>query len=249
MLLYVDHVHLYPDSSNPKLDVRFVESGIRQIFPSLITDIRDSFRYHWMISDFDQCCESSRISDTHQPYERQHPKALDERVALYDGFVFQNLLGLSISSDERSMNHLHIVLTDLLTCTFEDNDWRYHARTVICGTPSIVSLSGIVEGPAKPREYYFLQHPGFNPKLLESKFAGKFIAYDDQRLSAVALGSSIQAIFYFITAGEPFCKDPKCRLYDAHWQQDLIRTQVEMSVFCAKHSEILDKFNRTHDYV
>jgi hypothetical protein len=54
----------------------------------------------------------------------------------------------------------------------------------------------------------------------------------------------LQALFFFLTDGEPFCESDSCRLYNAHWQQDLIRTQVENPAICARHMSIARKFNR-----
>jgi hypothetical protein len=36
---------------------------------------------------------------------------------------------------------------------------RHHARPIICGSPIIISTASIVEGPARPKAYYFEQMP------------------------------------------------------------------------------------------
>src|SRR3712207_1472935 len=75
----------------------------------------------------------------------------------YDGFVMQSIFAEMIPNSEMSLDHIHIIFTALLPCTFNEEDWRYHGRAVICGTPSIISTTGIVEALAKPREYYLFQ--------------------------------------------------------------------------------------------
>lgn len=132
--------------------------------------------------------------------------------------------------------------TEKLTCTFDEGDWRYHARTVICGVPSIVSASGIVEGPARPKEYYYLARPGFVDPQLLAKFEGKFIDHEDSRLTSAVLIYVVQATFFHIADGELFCDDQKCLLFNAHWQEELIAI-LQNPAFCSKHNEMLRKFN------
>ncbi|HEY4705069.1 MAG TPA: DUF6775 family putative metallopeptidase, partial [Thermoplasmata archaeon] len=35
-----------------------------------------------------------------------------------------------------------------------------------------------------------------------------------------------------------FCEDPDCRLFNAHWQAELIRAQVESGRLCARHRAV-----------
>jgi hypothetical protein len=37
-------------------------------------------------------------------------------------------------------------------------------------------------------------------------------------------GYALQALFYYFL-GEAFCENPDCRLYNAHYQSELIRSQ------------------------
>ncbi|NIM44429.1 MAG: hypothetical protein GTO54_02165, partial [Nitrososphaeria archaeon] len=67
----------------------------------------------------------------------------------------------------------------------DESNKRYHARTSVYGVPSVISTTGLVEAPAKPREYYLLkqQYEMLGKDLLELKerFKGSFIDYDDER--------------------------------------------------------------------
>jgi hypothetical protein len=54
----------------------------------------------------------------------------------------------------------------------------------------------------------------------------------------------MQALLYLIT-GEPFCNDPICRLFNAHWQHELIHAQLEsLYEFCPEHQSFLDRLRR-----
>ncbi|HDZ76836.1 MAG TPA: hypothetical protein ENH41_01975 [Candidatus Omnitrophica bacterium] len=142
-------------------------------------------------------------------------------------------------------NSYPIIITKRLFATFDTFDKRIHLRSSLCSYPSIISLSGIVEAPAKPREYYLakqsLSSTGlweFEEPKIKEKLRGRFIDYDDKRILEILKGLVSQAIFFYLT-GEPFCKVKKCRLYNAHWQEDLIYSQIKSGKFCAKHSKIL----------
>jgi hypothetical protein len=63
-------------------------------------------------------------------------------------------------------------------------------------------------------------------------------------MADAAAGYVLQAMFFFLTGGEPFCDNNSCRLYNAHWQEDLIRMQVQNPTLCLKHRSIANKFNR-----
>lgn len=221
-------IHVY---SHAGVDAEAVAGRIAQIFPRCKVDVRRPFQY-------DNRIERSRISDLKQPFERQ-PKPNDETMPLYDGFVLQRILAEMMPAKEAA--HVHIVLTGLLTCTFSEDDWRYHARTVVCGTPSIISTAGIVEAPAKPKEFYLAQLGGGIGNV--NRFAGRFIDYGDGRMTAAAAVYALQALFFFVTDGEPFCDDKSCMLYNAHWQEELIHL-IEKGALCGRHRQTVNKFNK-----
>jgi hypothetical protein len=242
-------IHINQIASIPTaLDAKAVAEEIAKIFPGCEIDIRPPFKYDYKI------IEQARIADIKQPFEKQPKQKQDiMTIPLYDGFVMQKMLAEMIPSAEISLAHIHIIFTSLLTCTFsdEDDDWRYHGRAIICGTPSIVSTTGIVEALAKPREFYLSQLGGTVPAAdissLKKKFAGRFIDYDDDdRITAASINYALQAVFFFITGGEPFCNNKDCRLYNAHWQEDLIHT-IEKGILCSHHRNLANKFFKESD--
>jgi hypothetical protein len=221
-------IHVYFDAS---LDARAVAGKIARIFPACEVDIRRPFRHD------DDRIEQARITDVKQPFERQPRQP--GTMPLYDGFVLQRIFAELIPTGET--DHVHIIFTSLLACTFSEDDWRYHARTVICGTPSIISTAGIVEAPARPREFYLAQLGDIGG--LKEKFAGRFIDYGDDRMAAAVTLYALQALFFFITDGEPFCDDRGCVLYNAHWQKELIYL-IEKGTLCSRHQQMANKFNK-----
>jgi hypothetical protein len=224
------HVHVY---SHATADAKAVAGRIEKIFPKCKVDVRQPFQH-------DERIEYARIYDLKQPFERQ-PKHADI-MPLYDGYVLQRIFAEMIPSKEA--HHIHIMFTDLLTCTFDEDDWRYHGRAVICGTPSIVSTTGIVEAPAKPREFYLAQFGGMaDAASLKKKFAGKFVDYGDPRMDKAAAAYALQALFFFISDGEPFCDDKSCLLYNAHWQEELVG-MIEKWRLCTRHRQSANKFNK-----
>jgi len=167
---------------------------------------------------------------------------------LYDGFYLQRLFLEIIPREERRLEFIHIIFTNRLFATWDENNKRYHLRTSVYGIPSIVSTTGLVEAPAKPREYYLLkqqyEHLGRDLAELKDKFKGNFIDYGDKQLTEVVQGYAMQAVFYSLT-GKPFCQDKGCRLYNAHWQDELIFAQLESSYeFCPRHTKFLKEFSR-----
>ena len=166
---------------------------------------------------------------------------------IYDGIRLQRVLSGLIPPAERTLNFIHIFLTNRLFATWGEGDQRYHARTSIYGFPSVISTTGLVEAPARPRDYYILKQQyemlGKDIQEIKERFRGSFIDYDDEHLTEVMKGYAIQAVFYALS-GDPFCKDRGCRLYNAHWQEDLIFAQLESGYeFCKRHSRILEGYS------
>jgi hypothetical protein len=161
---------------------------------------------------------------------------------LYDGFKLHGILQHLIPEKERNLDCVHIVLTDRLFGTFDSDDLRYHARIIVCGFPSIISTTGVVEAPAKPRDFYIeKQLLGGDEAAIEDlkrKFEGRFIDYGDSRMAEILKGYAMQAIFYQVFE-EAFCDDRGCRLYNAHWQEEMIHAQLEGREFCERHEGLL----------
>ncbi len=160
---------------------------------------------------------------------------------LYNGFGLLRVFSSLISEDERHLTHCHIIFTNQLLGTWDGDDRRYHARVSVYGFPSVISITGVVEAPAKPREFYLKRRLGIPSEVLKDEFRGRFVDHGDPRLTEVLKGYAVQALIFHIT-GNPFCDDPDCRLYNAHWQEELIRAQLEGGhEFCKNHRRFLNR--------
>jgi hypothetical protein len=165
---------------------------------------------------------------------------------LYDGFRLMKLYRKLLPQSESSFKHLHIIFTNRSIATWDVGDGRYHARVSVYGFPNIISLPGIVEAPAKPREFYVqrkaLVSSGMARDIVEEelkeKFKDRFIDYGDIRTTEIVKGYIMQAFFYH-SIFEPFCKENKCRLFNAHWQEDMMGAQLTMPEFCERHNNII----------
>lgn len=166
---------------------------------------------------------------------------------LYDGFLLQRVfLELMPARDVRP-EVVSIFITDRLFVTWQESDKRYHLRTSLYGIPSVISTSGLVEAPAKPRDYYFLKQQCelLGKDLLELKelFRESCLSYGDDRLAEVIKGYIMQGVFYVLT-GDPYCDDRSCRLYNAHWQEEVIFAQLESKhELCRHHDGVLVTFH------
>ena len=67
--------------------------------------------------------------------------------------------------------------------------------------------------------------------------------YNDPRLPKIIEGYLIQSIMYYET-GDVFCKHVKCRLFNAHWQKDLLISQIKNPSLCDQHTKILTKMKK-----
>ena len=169
-----------------------------------------------------------------------------EDIVMYDGFKVQNIISDIITENDSDPNNLHIVFTNKLTCTYDTADSRYHGRSVICSNPAIISTTGMIEAPARPREYYFevmkCKMQGLNIQNVKKNYNEKILDYHDQRLSKITEGYLLQVIFYYMT-GDAFCNSLDCRLNNAHWQKDLLYSQLKIGKLCHKHQTLLDKLH------
>ncbi len=104
----------------------------------------------------------------------------------------------------------------------------------------------MIEAPARSREYYFdaikYKIQGQDIQNVKKNYQGEFLDYCDKRLSKITEGYLLQAIFYYIT-GDAFCDSLDCRLNNAHWQKDLLYSQLKIGKLRNKHQALLDKLH------
>lgn len=259
------YIHLYNDSSAKTLDLNIIIHYLRIGLKNYQISLRKDFISHH-ITDQNLPNIAEKIAGTRiknisskkldqEPlygeieYEKRSINNPDRKFVgvLYDGYEIQKIFRNLIKEDESNLSHIHIAFTNKILCTWEKNDGRYHARAIIIGFPSLISTSGVVEAPAKPKEFYLLHRQyellGFQSipiETIKSEIKKKvdFLEPDDPRLTEVLKGYVMQALFFHIF-GEVFCEDVNCKLFNAHWQKDLLKAQLGEREFCEIHEKML----------
>jgi hypothetical protein len=190
---------------------------------------------------------SPSLNEEVLPMEQKYEEAnLRRKESRKVGPVYSGLQFLALCRDvlaEARLSFAEILRTVVVTPqrlgTYETDRW--HLRTILVGAPTVISVTGFVEAPARPREYYVLKQS--DPILANDflKARDDWLSHDDPRLTLVARGYLLKAI-YFMTdpAGFQFCGDRNCVFSDPHWQSDLVRTHASEPVpLCTQHSAFL----------
>jgi hypothetical protein len=82
---------------------------------------------------------------------------------------------------------------------------------------------------------------GLSLELLKEEYQGRFLDHGDLRITEVLKGYAMQALFFNLS-GEPFCEDPDCRLFNSHWQEEVLHAQIDGQYeFCPRHEAMLNE--------
>lgn len=262
-------VYLYAEPAAPTLELRRIADYLAEQFPQLRVELREPVA-SWSLnrlSSQEREVALSRLAQSfarlrirnpmreEQPdialpvevdYERRRLTAAISPFGLaYHGEKVMRLMADLLPREERRLACLHLVFTNQLLATYEGG--RYHFRVAVFGFPNLLSTTGVVEAPAKPKEFYVLKQQyaamGMSDAVveLEAMLGERALRHDDPRLTEVMKGYVMQALCYHLT-GEAFCPERDCRLFNAHWQEELIRAQLSgTSQFCACHQRILQE--------
>ena len=250
----ISKIILYDEPTVPEIQLNEVVKFLQETF-SVIVEVRENI-LKFSSKDSALKIAGCKIFNLRKDFEKHNPTNEEilfeesnvhdtsntENIIMYDGFQLQKVLAALIPKTENIEDIFHVFFTNKLTCTYDYNDFRYHGRALIGTNPSIISTTGIIEAPAKPRGYYydlmtnFTQ--GINVETIKQKYKGTYLEYNDSRLSKIVQGYLLQAIFYYET-GDPFCKNTECQLFNAHWQKDLLYSQLEVGELCENHQKIL----------
>ena len=250
----ISKIILYDEPTVPEINIKKIQEFILETF-GIKVQVRNNI-FENLDKETCKKIASSRIVNLKKPFEKHIPTIDEistelenkdtsnkEEMALYDGIELNKIISELIPSIENTQNILHIIFTNKLTCTFDENDFRYHARALIGSNPVIISTTGIIEAPAKPKQYYLDLMTDFNKERIEEikeKYKGEFLEYNDSRISEIIEGYVLQAIMYYET-GDAFCEDKGCRLFNAHWQKDLFYSQLENKKLCNEHQKSIKK--------
>ena len=250
----ISKIILYDEPTVPEINIKKIQEFILETF-GIKVQVRNNI-FENLDKETCKKIASSRIVNLKKPFEKHIPTIDEistelenkdtsnkEEMVLYDGIELNKIISELIPSIENTQNTLHIIFTNKLTCTFDESDFRYHARVWVGANPIIISTTGMIEAPAKPKQYYLDLMTNFskeNISEIKRKYKGQFLEYNDPRIPQIVEGYILQIIFYHNT-GEVFCDNNQCRLYNAHWQKDLLISQIENNKICEKHKGILIK--------
>jgi hypothetical protein len=243
-------VYLYSDHPSKSLSIAKIIEGLDKL--NIHCESKGNFFEYLNLNKDEQLELYKKISQTRVDDIEREKYRLDtvsenhtfDNKVLYDGFLFTKVVNKYFMSNlDRPQNNIYIIFTNRLLCTFENK--RYHARVILMGYPTFISTSGLVEAPAKPREYYFLKAQyiaaGKNTGELDEYFKGKYVGYDDPKTTDILLSYTLQAIFYELT-GQAFCSSKKCCLFNSHWQKDVLEIQYRAKL-CQQHQKLLDNLS------
>ncbi|RKD97524.1 DUF7001 family protein [Halopiger aswanensis] len=243
------------DNTEPVADVDEIADWLESRIDATVT-VRDRFLDVHRTADLAERFAEARVKSAHERetgntmlgtirYEEralEHPER--EGGVLYDGVQVQRALNAALPDDERDLETLHVAVLDRAIGTWGDHDGRWHKRVTVLGQPALVSVPGLYEAPAKPEAYYKEKQrhallSGDTPprEVLENQVEGDFLIENDPRTTEALKGYVLQA-YHVLETGEEFCDREGCRLYNAHYHEELIDAQLREPAFCAEHARL-----------
>ena len=204
----ISKIILYNEPSVPKINIKRVKEFLSNIFDIEVC-IKENIFQNLNEKIYEEIA-STRIFDLKKPFEKHIPSIKEisielenkdmsgrQEMILYDGIELNKIVKDTIPIAENTLSILHIIFTNKLTCTFDENDFRYHARAWVGSNPIIISTTGIIEAPAKPKQFYMDLMTNFSEEAVEEikkKYKGEFLEYKDVKLSEVVEGYILQIL-------------------------------------------------------
>ena len=174
----ISKIILYDEPSVPEINIKRAKKFLLETF-----EIEIQIRENIFQNLNEKMCEriaSTRIFNLKKSFEKHIPSIKDisielenkdmsnkQEMTLYDGIELNKIVKEKIPISENTLNILHIIFTNKLTCTFDENDFRYHARAWVGSNPIIISTTGIIEAPAKPKQFYMDLMTNFSEEAVE----------------------------------------------------------------------------------
>lgn len=242
------------------LDIRAIGHYLADLFPEVQVETRTDF-FTWRLGQFDldqvdvlaaevaARLEEREVHDLVAPDRRGEfePVAPEERDlgTVYQAEPLQDVMRALIPAEERGPDALHLVFITQCIGRFVAGESYFRLQIVHHGEPTVISTTGIVEAPALPREYAFrrAQLLGFGmdeaAEELDGLFAEEAVGHGDTRLSRVATGIALQAVF-MRAFGESGCAEPTCPLHPAASHDELTRAHLsDDSRLCDRHARMI----------
>ncbi|MEF8788213.1 MAG: DUF6775 family putative metallopeptidase [Planctomycetota bacterium] len=257
-------VYLYAGADPERVDPERIADFVDERMPSEVELRGDFLQHHLSGDDADNEALAERLARARvkQPDRRagsEEPKKAEidyetrflgagpdkPTGLLYDADYLLNACATLLNPGEIGPAHCHIAVTNQLVGTWDPHDCRYHARAAVFGLPTLISTCGLVEGPAKPREVYMARQLGMRGAERDPDIRERCLDMDDPRMQEVVEGYLLQALFYHVT-GDPFCERKNCRLFNAHWQEDMLQAQTgDDAGLCPEHRSEMEEWTCT----
>jgi|LSQX01.3.fsa_nt_gb hypothetical protein len=254
----LDTIYIYDDADSEGLDIDYLAGFLASHLPRLRIAVRTDFITHHLsrftaeerntleteLSRQLTGAKATRLlSEVSDPFPSEPPEI--DLDATYLVRPLQAALRLLIPEAEANLGHLHILINSNLLAEFDPEN-GLQSGVAALGNPSIVSTSGLIEVPRRPREYNFrrVQYVmlGAEDYLddLAQQFADQTAGYGDPRINELIKGYLLMAVVYRATGDGP-CAEPTCPLFAAHTQAELFQAQAGPdSHLCAHHAALLE---------
>ncbi|MFO7946653.1 MAG: DUF6775 family putative metallopeptidase [Armatimonadota bacterium] len=255
----LSHIYLYDDPDAQGLDIDYLAGYLASVLPACEVGVRTDFITHHLgnmaaeeretataqlAGDLDDADPISRLSGEDLIFDD-----VRGRTDTHDYYLFrplQRALRALICQDEAGLDHLHIIFVTHLLAKI-DQPLDFSSYIAALGAPTVISTSGLVEVPERPKEYHFkrLQYATFGtedhlPELAED-FADQTLGYGDPRLNDVLRGYLLMALVYRATGDGP-CDIPTCPLYAGETQAEVLQAQVgDRSALCPHHADLISR--------
>lgn len=252
-------IFLYTEPRTPRLRLDEVAFYLENKCRAFSTEVRDEFFAHWLSCHAPAFMEHMADSISYRmarakirnpsgrnpineplmgEVEFERRKLMDEGVRaygdMYDAPKVLAVCGELIDESERGADFAHVALTNQLLAAWDPDERRYRVRTLVCGGMSLISTTGIVEGPAELSD----------GKASGVEDCGPPLSHDDGRITEVVKGYALQAVVHHLT-GKPFCDDANCRLFNARRKDEVLRAQIcGVYDLCSRHEAFLHAFER-----
>lgn len=239
-------LHIYDAPDTLGLDINQMAGYLAELLPPVTVDTRSDFFTHHLARFTPEQIEVLTSTIARRLAEREVHGAFPDRDlgTVYDAAALQEVLVPLIPAEERNGEHLHVVM---LTQCLADRASQGEPvlRILQPGNPALISATCFVEAPELPRDYLFrraqLESFGLHEHIeeLEDEFAARTLGHADPRVTLVARGYALQAVFHHLW-GEFGCDRRTCPLYQARSHDELVRAHTAPgSGLCVHHRAML----------
>ena len=239
-------IFLYDDPDTPGLDIGELAGYLIARLPAgEVACRRDYITHHLerfaepqreaLIDELVQQLEGFEIDNLVIPEDRgklpEEPAEGLELGTIYEATGLQAALKLLLPQEESGSGDLHLVFSDHCIADWDTDLRRARLRIASLGQPTVISTCGLIEAPAKPKQYHFLRTQmailGADTDEVDiaDQFSDRALGYGDPRLNEALKGYVLKAAFYRMF-NEATCRTRTCRLFDARTQEDVITAQI-----------------------